>query len=43
MKNIILGVLLGVGLVLLVAMPFRGPFDTLAPKASLPRRRRKDR
>jgi alkyl sulfatase BDS1-like metallo-beta-lactamase superfamily hydrolase len=37
MKNMILGVLLGAGLVVLVAMPFRGPLSVLlAPKASLP-------
>ena len=37
MKNVILGVLLGVGLVVLVAFPFRGPLSMLlAPKASLP-------
>ncbi|MFZ8915551.1 MAG: MBL fold metallo-hydrolase, partial [Pseudomonadales bacterium] len=37
MKNVILGVLLGVGLVVLIAMPFRGPLSMfLAPKASLP-------
>ena len=37
MKNLILGVLLGVGLVVLIAMPFRGPLSMiLAPKASLP-------
>ena len=37
MKNLILGVLLGVGLVVLFAMPFRGPLSMLlAPKASLP-------
>ena len=37
MKNVILGVLLGVGLVVLVAMPFRGPLSMLlAPKASVP-------
>ena len=37
MKNVILGVLLGMGLAILVAMPFRGPLSMfLAPKASLP-------
>ena len=37
MKNVILGVLLGVGLVGLIAVPFRGPLSMLlAPKASLP-------
>ena len=37
MKNVILGVLLGMGLAVLVAMPFRGPLSMLlAPKASLP-------
>jgi len=37
MKNVILGVLMGMGLAVLVAMPFRGPLSMLlAPKASLP-------